>query len=124
MRLKIKFMLLLQTKPSIAKHGEYLSNLSVKNKVNLEFEASVGGGIPILRTIKEGPATNKIHKIYGILNGTCNYILTEMEKTGLLFKICTKKSSRSWLCITRKSKIRFKWLRYSCKSKNSFCFSI
>ena len=79
-------------KALIAKHGESLSNLAIKNKVNLEFEASVGGGIPILRTIKEGLATNKIHKIYGILNGTCNYILTEMEKTGDTFKSVLKKA--------------------------------
>ena len=73
-------------KALIAKHGEHLSDLAVKNKVNLEFEASVGGGIPILRTIKEGLATNSIHKVYGILNGTCNYILSEMENTGSSFK--------------------------------------
>ena len=79
-------------KALIAKHGESLSNLAIKNKVNLEFEASVGGGIPILRTIKEGLATNKIRKIYGILNGTCNYILTEMEKTGDAFKSVLKKA--------------------------------
>ena len=64
----------------ISKHGDYLSNLAEKNKVNLEFEAAVAGGIPIIRTIKEGLATNKISKVYGILNGTCNYILTQMEK--------------------------------------------
>ena len=79
-------------KALIAKHGESLSNLAIKNKVNLEFEASVGGGIPIIRTIKEGLATNKIRKIYGILNGTCNYILTEMEKTGDTFKSVLKKA--------------------------------
>ena len=48
----------------------FLSSLAEKNKVNLEFEASVAGGIPILRTIKEGLATNKIDKVVGILNGT------------------------------------------------------
>ena len=69
-------------KALIPKHGNYLSKLAEKNKVNLEFEASVAGGIPILRTIKEGLATNKIFKVYGILNGTCNYILSEMEKSG------------------------------------------
>ena len=79
-------------KALIAKHGELLSNMALKKKVNLEFEASVGGGIPILRTIKEGLATNKINKIYGILNGTCNYILTEMEKTGDSFKSVLKKA--------------------------------
>ena len=56
------------------------------NKVNLEFEASVAGGIPILRTIKESLATNKIKKVYGILNGTCNYILSEMESSKDSFK--------------------------------------
>ena len=90
--IKNKIQVITPNKALIAKHGEYLSNLAVKNKVNLEFEASVGGGIPILRTIKEGLATNKIHKIYGILNGTCNYILTEMEKTGDSFKNVLKKA--------------------------------
>ena len=60
---------------------DYLSKLAEANKVNFEFEASVCGGIPILRTIKEGLATNKLFRVYGILNGTCNYILSEMEKT-------------------------------------------
>ena len=58
----------------------------------MEFEASVAGGIPILRTIKEGLATNKINKIYGILNGTCNYILSEMEKTKDDFSNVLKKA--------------------------------
>ena len=87
-----KIHVITPNKALIAKHGEHLSNLAVKNKVNLEFEASVGGGIPILRTIKEGLATNKINKMYGILNGTCNYILTEMEKTGDAFKNVLKKA--------------------------------
>ena len=68
-------------KALISKHGDYLAKLAEINKVNLEFEGSVGGGIPVLRTIKEGLATNKINKVYGILNGTCNYILSEMEET-------------------------------------------
>jgi len=66
-------------KALIARHGDYLSMLAEKKKVNLEFEAAVGGGIPILRSIKDGLSTNKIHKVVGILNGTCNYILSEME---------------------------------------------
>ncbi len=81
-------------KSLIAKHGDYLAKLAEKNKVNLEFEASVAGGIPILRTIKESLATNKISKIYGILNGTCNYILTEMEKSNDTFKNVLKKSQK------------------------------
>ena len=66
-------------KALIARHGDFLSMLAEKKKVNLEFEAAVGGGIPILRSIKDGLSTNKIHKVVGILNGTCNYILSEME---------------------------------------------
>ena len=76
----------------ISKHGDFLSNLAEKNQVNLEFEASVAGGIPILRTIKEGLATNKLNKVYGILNGTCNYILSEMEKTRDSFSVVLKKA--------------------------------
>ena len=76
-----KINVITPNKALIAKHGDYLSKLAEKNKVNLEFEASVAGGIPILRTIKEGLATNKINKVYGILNGTTNYILSEMESS-------------------------------------------
>ena len=79
--LKNKIHVITPNKALISKHGDYLSKLAEKNKVNLEFEASVAGGIPILRTIKEGLATNKINKVYGILNGTCNYILSEMESS-------------------------------------------
>ena len=79
--LKNKSHVITPNKALIAKHGDSLSKLAEKNKVNLEFEASVAGGIPILRTIKEGLATNKINKVYGILNGTTNYILSEMENS-------------------------------------------
>ena len=83
--LKKKVNVITPNKTLIAKHGDYLAKLAEKNKVNLEFEASVAGGIPIINTIKESLATNKINKVYGILNGTTNYILTEMEKTGETF---------------------------------------
>ena len=79
-------------KALISKHGDYLSNIAERKKVNLEFEASVGGGIPILRTIKEGLSTNRITKVYGILNGTCNYILSEMDRTNDNFKNVLKKA--------------------------------
>ena len=77
--LKNKIHVITPNKALIAKHGDYLGKLAEDNDVNLEFEASVAGGIPILRTIKEGLATNKISKVYGILNGTSNYILSEWE---------------------------------------------
>ena len=79
-------------KALISKHGDYLSKLAEDNNVNLEFEASVAGGIPILKTIKEGLATNKIKKVYGILNGTTNYILTEMENSNENFDKVLKKA--------------------------------
>ncbi len=84
--IKNKIHVITPNKALISKHGDSLSKLAEKQKVNLEFEASVAGGIPIIRTIKESLATNKITKIYGILNGTCNYILTEMEYTKDNFK--------------------------------------
>jgi homoserine dehydrogenase len=92
--LKRKIHVITPNKALISKHGDYLSKVAEKNKVNLEFEASVGGGIPILRTIKEGLATNKISKVYGILNGTCNYILSEMEKTNDNFKNVLRKAQK------------------------------
>ncbi len=92
--LKNKKHVITANKALISKHGEYLSKLAELNNVNLEFEASVGGGIPVLRTIKDGLATNKISKVVGILNGTSNYILTEMEKTKKSFKEVLLKSQK------------------------------
>ena len=67
-------------KALIAKYGDQLAEIAEKNKVNLEFEASVCGGVPIIRSIKEGLIANRIQKIYGIFNGTSNYILSSMDK--------------------------------------------
>ena len=92
--LKNKINVITPNKALIAKHGDYLSSLAEKNGVNLEFEASVAGGIPILRTIKEGLATNQINKVYGILNGTTNYILTEMENTNENFDKVLEKAQQ------------------------------
>ena len=72
-------------KALIAKHGDKLSILAEKNSVNLLFEASVAGGIPIIRSLKQGLIANKIKHIYGILNGTTNFILTEMGKKRIDF---------------------------------------
>ena len=90
--LKNKVNVITPNKALIAKHGDYLAKLAEMNKVNLEFEASVAGGIPILRTIKEGLATNKIKKVYGILNGTTDYILSEMENSNESFEKVLKKA--------------------------------
>ena len=89
-----KIHVITPNKTLIAKHGDYLAKLAEKKRVNLEFEASVAGGIPVLRTIKEGLATNKINKVYGILNGTTNYILSEMESSGENFETVLKKAQK------------------------------
>jgi homoserine dehydrogenase len=73
-------------KALVAKYGNQLAKIAEKNRVNFEFEAAVCGGIPIIRSIKEGLIANNISKIYGILNGTSNYILTSMDKDKLEYK--------------------------------------
>jgi homoserine dehydrogenase len=90
--LRKKINVITPNKALIAKHGDYLGKLAEDNKVNLEFEASVAGGIPILKTIKEGLSTNMLNKVYGILNGTTNYILTEMENSNQTFDKVLKKA--------------------------------
>ena len=90
--LKNKIHVITPNKALISKHGNTLARLAEQNHVNLEFEASVAGGIPILRSIKEGLATNKIFKVYGILNGTSNYILSEMENANQNFSDVLKKA--------------------------------
>jgi len=92
--LKNKIHVVTPNKALISKHGDCLAKLAEDNKVNLEFEASVAGGIPILRTIKEGLATNKISKVYGILNGTSNYILSEMESSNDSFPNVLEKAQK------------------------------
>ncbi|MCQ2352402.1 MAG: homoserine dehydrogenase [Victivallaceae bacterium] len=67
-------------KALLAHHGAELFAAAEKNHVDLFYEASVGGGIPILKSLREGLAANRIGRICGILNGTCNYILTRMER--------------------------------------------
>ena len=81
-------------KSLMAKHGDILALIAEKNKVNLEYEASVAGGVPIIRSIKEGLIANKINKIYGILNGTTNYILSTMERTGKNFTEVLEKAKK------------------------------
>ena len=84
--LKNKKHVVTANKALIAKYGDQLSKIAEKNKVNLEFEASVCGGVPIIRSLKEGLIANKITKIYGIFNGTSNYILSSMEKENKSFQ--------------------------------------
>src|SRR3954447_8057062 len=81
-------------KALLAKHGVKLAALAERNRVALNFEAAVAGGIPIVKTLREGLVGNKLARIYGILNGTCNYILTRMEQDGLSFGDCLKDAQR------------------------------
>lgn len=92
--LKNKKHVVTANKALIAKYGDALSILAEKQGVNLLFEAAVGGGIPIIRSIKQGLIANKLHHIYGILNGTTNYILTEMEKRNENFKNVLKDAQK------------------------------
>ena len=72
-------------KALIAEHGEELFTAAEENGVNIYYEASVAGGIPIIKGLREGLVSNRIERIYGIMNGTCNYILTRMENEGIDF---------------------------------------
>ena len=69
-------------KALMARHGSALARLAEAKGVSLGFEAAVAGGIPIIKTLREGLAANTFTRIYGILNGTCNYILTTMRESG------------------------------------------
>jgi homoserine dehydrogenase len=81
-------------KALLARHGVALAALAEKHHVALNFEAAVAGGIPIVKTLREGLVGNKLARIYGILNGTCNYILTRMEQERLSFADCLKDAQR------------------------------
>jgi len=72
-------------KALLAHHGTALAKAAEAKGLTLAFEASVAGGIPIVKALREGLAGNRVSRVYGILNGTCNYILTTMRKTGRAF---------------------------------------
>src|SRR6266478_2613749 len=81
-------------KALLARHGVALASVAEKNHVALNFEAAVGGAIPIVKTMREGLAGNAPARIYGILNGTCNYILTRMEQDKMAFAECLREAQR------------------------------
>jgi len=81
-------------KALIAKHGIRLAQAAEKHGGALNFEAAVGAAIPVIKTLREGLAATGINRVYGILNGTCNYILTRMEQEGLSFAECLKDAQR------------------------------
>jgi homoserine dehydrogenase len=81
-------------KALLAKHGLALARLAEGRGVALAFEASAAGGIPVIKTLREALPGNAISRLYGILNGTCNYILSRMEQEGLSFADCLKDAQR------------------------------
>ncbi|WP_150524482.1 homoserine dehydrogenase [Roseibium sediminis] len=81
-------------KALLAKHGVSLAVLAEENNASLNYEAAVAGGIPIVKTMRETLAGNEVSRVYGILNGTCNYILTRMEAEGISFEDCLADAQR------------------------------
>jgi homoserine dehydrogenase len=81
-------------KALLARHGVELAAVAEKHGVALNFEAAIGGAIPIVKTLREGVSGNSFARVYGILNGTCNYILTRMEQEKLSFAECLKDAQR------------------------------
>jgi len=81
-------------KAVLAAHGKNLFKTAKENKVLIKFEASVGGCIPIINSLLEGMAANNISAIYGIVNGTCNYILTQMTQRGIDFSEALKEAQK------------------------------
>jgi homoserine dehydrogenase len=81
-------------KALLARHGVELAALAEKRGAALNFEAAVASAIPVIKTLREGFAGNTVARVYGILNGTCNYILTRMEREKLSFEQCLKEAQR------------------------------
>ena len=81
-------------KALLARCGVELAALAEDKSVLLNFEAAVAGGIPVIKALRESLTGNQVSRVYGIMNGTCNYILTRMEKEGLTFDDCLKEAQR------------------------------
>jgi homoserine dehydrogenase len=81
-------------KAMLAVHGFQLAALAERSGAQLFFEAAVGGGIPIIKTLRESLAGNAIKRVSGILNGTCNYILSRMETDRLPFEVCLNEAQK------------------------------
>jgi len=84
--------LITANKAMLAHHGIELAELAEKNNVALKFEAAVAGGIPVIKGMREGLAGNRVEAVYGILNGTCNFILSAMEREGKPFASVLKEA--------------------------------
>jgi homoserine dehydrogenase len=81
-------------KALLAASGVRLARIAEENSVILNYEAAVAGGIPVIKALRESLTGNTVSRVYGIMNGTCNYILTRMEKDGLSFADCLAEAQR------------------------------
>ncbi len=81
-------------KALLAASGVELAKIAEEKGALLNFEAAVAGGIPVIKALRESLTGNTVSRVYGIMNGTCNYILTKMEKEGLSFEVCLKEAQR------------------------------
>ncbi len=81
-------------KALLARHGVALAKLAEESGAQLGFEAAVAGGIPVIKTLREGLGSARIARVYGIMNGTCNYILTRMGNEGISFAECLKDAQK------------------------------
>jgi homoserine dehydrogenase len=79
----------------VATHGDELFDLAASQNLPIGFEASVAGGIPILRVIHESTAGDRLRAVHGILNGTSNYILTQMESRGIEFEVALEEAQKA-----------------------------
>ncbi|CUW44746.1 homoserine dehydrogenase [Brucella vulpis] len=81
-------------KALLARHGVALARIAEEKGVLLNFEAAVAGGIPVIKAMRESLTGNTVSRVYGIMNGTCNYILTRMWEEGISFESCLKDAQR------------------------------
>ncbi|WP_152048482.1 homoserine dehydrogenase [Aureimonas psammosilenae] len=81
-------------KALLAHHGVSLAKLAARKNTTIAFEAAVAGGIPVIKALREALRGNTVSRIYGILNGTCNYMLTRMERESLSFEACLAEAQR------------------------------
>ncbi len=111
-------------KALISKYGDQLSKIAEKNCVNLEFEAAVCGGVPIIRSLKESLIANKINKVYGIFNGTSNYILSLMDKENKSFnEVLIKAQKLGYAESNPKSDLSGEDVAAKLKILSSLCFN-
>ena len=99
--IKNKKHIVTANKALLAKHGEEVFSAAEKNNVGVGFEASVGGAIPIIRSIKEAFVANRIQAIEGIMNGTANYILSKMSDGDHDFDAVLKEAQEKGICGSR-----------------------